>query len=132
MFRRSESTAPGRAPTAGAAWLAVGLLATLATTSAQDAGAELTPLELFGSAEWLIESVSSGGETLEPGAEVPTELRLVVDLPALAGTAGCNRMTAHFELGPGAGAIDFEPIVATLMACPEHAMAQERTVFDAL
>lgn len=112
--------------------VAIAALALFAPAMAQEPAEAVSPSELFGSSQWQVERVVLAGEPFALSAEVTTELTLVTELPALAGTAGCNRMTARFELGPAPGQIDFSPIVATLMACPEPAMSQERAVFEAL
>lgn len=111
--------------------LVLAALALLSSAGAQR-GEERPALDLFGSSEWVIDGLVVNGEDVSLSAAAPTNLVLLVDLPALSGTAGCNKMTAQFEIRPQSGEIQFEPITATLMACPEPAMAQERQVFEAL
>lgn len=49
----------------------------------------------------------------------------------IAGTGGCNRISAGYVAGPG-DAIAFEPGISTMMACEDAVMARERAIFDAL
>src|SRR5690606_31350616 len=88
--------------------------------------------EVFGTGEWTIQSVVLDGAEVPMSAEVDTSLLLITDPLALAGTVGCNRTTARFTAGDGAGSVAFGPIMSTMMACPEPAMSQERATFDAL
>lgn len=108
--------------------LATLLLAGTALVAAQSSSSEE---QVFGTAEWMVESI------VLDGAEVPletgeTSLVFVPDMPALAGTLGCNRATAHFTIGDEPGTISFGPILSTMMMCPDPAMSQERAAFDAL
>ncbi|MEY8840934.1 META domain-containing protein, partial [Cribrihabitans sp. XS_ASV171] len=48
----------------------------------------------------------------------------------VSGRAGCNRFSGSYVLSGEGMTID--PGAATMMACPEPAMALERQVFDAL
>lgn len=114
------------------ALLLVALLVVTQAALAAEPGAQTTPSELFGAKTWQVRSLTIAGEPFTLSSEVSTELELASGLRALSGTVGCNRMTAPFELGPEPGRIVFSPIVATLMACPEPAMSQERAIFDAL
>ncbi|HZJ09998.1 MAG TPA: META domain-containing protein, partial [Trueperaceae bacterium] len=118
-----------------------------ATSAADVATSGSAARAVFGASTWVIDSVVANGERIPISADLPNELVLLPDLPALAGSAGCNRMTARLDLDSlvlnrfdrdrfgtdsAEGRIEFSPITATLMACPEPAMTQERGVFEAL
>lgn len=93
-------------------------------------GADADANALFGSNEWLVaELVTPDGQfQLLPGDLAFFKLRAD---GSLAGTAGCNQMSAQFTL-TGSNRISFGPAIATRMACPEPEMAQEFAILGAL
>lgn len=113
-------------------WSTLLTLALASAASAQGNILEAQVSEVFGTGEWTIQSVVLDGAEVPMSAEVDTSLLLITDPLALAGTVGCNRTTARFTAGDGAGSVAFGPIMSTMMACPEPAMSQERATFDAL
>lgn len=119
------SRAPSNARRLAPALVLACLLATAAA-----AGDAATVADLFGSDRWRLVSLTVDGETMrpEPGADATFAVN---ETGQLAGTVGCNQLVAGAGLTPSGG-IDFEPITATLMACPEPAMSLERAFVAAL
>jgi heat shock protein HslJ/uncharacterized membrane protein len=83
------------------------------------------PLDLIAAHPWRVEDI--GGAGIIDASNVT-----LVFTPGggLSGSGGCNRYRAGVELS-GEG-LHIGPAAATLMACPEALMAQERRFFDAL
>lgn len=98
----------------------------------QSGSSEERAIEVFGAAEWRIESIAIDGVAVALSDSVVTNLMLASDMSALSGTVGCNNTTAFFELGDVAGVIVFSPIISTRMACPEPAMTQEHAAIKAI
>lgn len=83
------------------------------------------PASLLTGAEWRIENVA-GQEVIDNA-----EITIAFDADGrVSGRAGCNGFSGMFEL-TGEG-LRFGQMVATMMACPEPQMVQERRVFNAL
>ncbi len=94
------------------------LLIAAAVAPAQAAGA--SPVGRWRAVEISGAPVAAGVETtleLEAGGKV-------------SGNGGCNRFGGTATLGDGS--IGFGPTMATRMACPEPAMAQEQRFFEML
>ncbi len=83
------------------------------------------PLDLLVGHVWVAEDVGGGGVIDS------SRIELVFDRDGrVYGTGGCNRFRAGYVL-TGEG-LQLGAAGATMMACPEALMAQERRVFDAL
>lgn len=83
------------------------------------------PLDLLVGRVWVAEDVGGGGVIDS------SRIELVFDRDGrVYGTGGCNRFRAGYVL-TGEG-LQLGAAGATMMACPEALMAQERRVFDAL
>ncbi|MCX5494963.1 META domain-containing protein [Kaistia dalseonensis] len=74
---------------------------------------------------WLLTEI--GGKPSV--ATVKTRITIVKD-GAVSGTGGCNRISTMAKID--GSTITFEPASATMMACPEPAMAQEQAFLKAL
>ena len=61
-----------------------------------------------------------------------TELTATFQESRVAGSAGCNRTTAGYTLGPDAGAISISPAASTRMFCSEPAGVMDEAVLAAL
>ncbi len=107
---------------------AVALTSLCATAAA--AGDAATLADLFGADRWRLAGLTVDGETSRPPEGVDATFA-VNESGQLAGSVGCNQLVAGAVLTPSGG-LDFEPITATLMACPEPAMSLERAFVDAL
>ena len=83
------------------------------------------PLDLMAGRDWVVEDV--GGDAVIESSRI--ELAFDRD-GRVYGTGGCNRFFAGYEL-TGEG-LQLGAAGATMMACPEALMAQERRVFEAL
>ncbi len=111
--------------------LAVALLVALALAAPGHTAGDTAGLaDLFGTGRWQLASVTVGGETLRPEAGAGSGF-LLNELGQLAGSVGCNQMVATAALSPE-GRVAFEPIVSTLMACPDPAMSLEQALLAAL
>lgn len=83
------------------------------------------PLDLLTATEWVVEDIGGGGIIDR------SHLTLVFDgAGRVAGSGGCNSYTGTFVIG-GEGAT-FGPAAATMKACSEALMAQERRFFQTL
>jgi heat shock protein HslJ len=71
---------------------------------------------------WTVTEIA--GEPIVPGTEVTMSF---ADSGAVAGSGGCNRFTALYEL-TGEG-LSLGPAAATRMACPDDIMAKEQVFF---
>lgn len=112
-----------------AALLSASLL--LGAAAAQGADASQADAQaVFGDGVWLIETVVTPTGTVGYPQDGSAYLQLVPGA-TLAGTAGCNRLSAGFSL-PGAGLLAFGPVIATRMACPEPASSREAALLAAL
>lgn len=80
---------------------------------------------LLAGGDWRIEDVAGMG--VVDGAQAEITLSRA---GRLAGSTGCNRFFGTYELS-GEG-LSFGAVGATLMACPEALMMQERRIFEAL
>ena len=80
---------------------------------------------LLAGGDWRIEDVAGMGVVDGALAEITLS-----QAGRLAGSTGCNRFFGTYELS-GEG-LSFGAVGATLMACPEALMMQERRIFDAL
>jgi len=83
------------------------------------------PADLLTAQEWRVEDI--GGMGIIDSSHIT--LRFTPDR-RLAGRGGCNRYSGGYELtGEGLG---IGPLAATMMACPEALMEQERRFFGVL
>jgi heat shock protein HslJ len=83
-------------------------------------------IESLGSDEWVLTAL---GED-EPAPQSP-EVTIAFVEGRVAGTGGCNRYFASIEEG-SAGMVTLGPVGSTMMACPDEAMALERTYLERL
>ncbi|PKP82284.1 MAG: hypothetical protein CVT80_13325 [Alphaproteobacteria bacterium HGW-Alphaproteobacteria-2] len=89
------------------------------------AGCGGAPIALLAGGEWIVEDIGGGGIIDS------SHVTLAVDRSGrVAGRGGCNRYFGPLTI-TGEG-IAFGLIGATMMACGEALMAQERRFFDAL
>ncbi|MCL1628940.1 META domain-containing protein [Roseibaca sp. V10] len=89
------------------------------------AGCGGDPLDLLVGRNWVVEDVGGGGVIDSSRIEVAFDRE-----GRVYGTGGCNRFRASYDL-TGEG-LQVDSAGATMMACPEALMAQERRVFEAL
>lgn len=82
------------------------------------------PAGLLTGPEWRIEDV--GGAGIVDGSTVTIVFE---EGGRVAGSTGCNRYFGRYDLT--AAGLGFGPLGATMMACPEALMGQERRVLDA-
>ncbi|SHM58962.1 Membrane-bound lysozyme-inhibitor of c-type lysozyme [Roseovarius litoreus] len=80
---------------------------------------------LLAAGDWRIEDVAGMGVVDDAQAEITLSRA-----GRLAGSTGCNRFFGTYEL-TGEG-LSFGPVGATMMACPDALMMQERRIFEAL
>lgn len=83
------------------------------------------PASLLTGGEWQIEDMDGAGIVDRSGPSISFDAG-----GRVAGTSGCNRFVGGYEL-TGEG-LSFGQMGATLMACPEALMKQERRMMDAL
>ena len=86
-------------------------------------GPVLPPADLTGTS-WTFVSIDDVPVT----ADRPTSL--IFDAERMSGSAGCNRFGGSYAIKDGL--LTAGPMVATLMACPDPAMAQEGVFLDML
>jgi heat shock protein HslJ len=98
---------------------------TLVSGSSERQGCGGDPLSLLTGPEWVVEDI--GGRGLIDNALVTVGFG---EDGSLAGTGGCNRYAAGVTL-TGEG-LSIGPAAATMMACTEAVMRQEKALFDAL
>lgn len=72
--------------------------------------------------------VTIGGEAVDE--EVSTTLNIGDD-GSIGGNGGCNTYGGSISFS-GESGIEISEVFSTMMACPDPAMAQERSYFDAL
>jgi hypothetical protein len=85
----------------------------------------------LGDVEWRIHAATAADERLEFGRERDPALRFDLVSGRMAGTAGCNQLSAPFATGVGRQIV-IGPIVSTLMMCPDDVMRQEQAVVQTL
>ena len=79
--------------------------------------------------EWAL--VELDGAPVEIGAdEIAPTLVLDLEESRVSGSGGCNRLSGAFALSEDE--LRFGPLLTTRMACPEPAMARERSFLAAL
>jgi heat shock protein HslJ len=83
------------------------------------------PIDLLRGAEWVVEDIAGTG--LIDSSRVTMAFGRD---GGLYGTGGCNRYTGGIEIG--GEAVTVGPVAATMMACAEALMVQERRFFEAL
>lgn len=89
------------------------------------AGCGGDPLALLTGAEWVVEDIAGGGIIDR------SHVTLVFDgLDRVAGSGGCNNYNGAFTIS-GEG-VSFGPAAATMKACSEALMNQERRFFQTL
>jgi heat shock protein HslJ len=95
-----------------------------ATSTAQQAAAQIAPFSLSGS-EWLLEDLSGNG--------VIDNIQATLNFPEAgraSGNTSCNRFSGPVEVS--GDNIKFGPLASTRMACLEAAMNQETKYLNAL
>lgn len=83
------------------------------------------PLDLLTGAEWVVADIAGAGIIDASGVTL-----LVRPDGGISGRGGCNRYAGQLEIG--GETLRIGPVAATLMACAEALMAQERRFFEAL
>lgn len=83
------------------------------------------PLSLLAGGEWLLEDIGEAG-VLDRARSYITFARD----GAFTGSGGCNRFNGRLEVR--GAAVSVGPVAATMMACPDAVMRQERNFFGVL
>jgi heat shock protein HslJ len=88
-------------------------------------GGTILPTDVIEGIDWQL--VSVGGAPAVPGSQAT----MTLNGGTVSGTAGCNRYSGSYVLGPG-DALKFGQIAMTQMACAAPVMAQEQAFATAL